>query len=119
MLLKLMPKKKITEKTKEANSSAKEVEAKIIELGKTGMTSEKIGLELKRQGIYAKQIVGRKINQILKENGMDKEADIKNLEEKVSTLKVHFGKNKHDFQAKRKIIEKDANLRKKLKIKAN
>ena len=47
-----------------------------------------------------------------------KDADLVNLEKKVERLKKHFEKHKHDFKAKRKIVEKDANFRKTRKIKS-
>jgi len=105
-----MPRKKATEKTERKNI---DVEEKVIELAKKGFTSEKIGLELKKQGVFVKQLVGKRISKILKEKGQEmKEADLINLEKKVEKLKKHFEKHKHDFKAKRKIVEKDANLRK-------
>ncbi len=89
-----MTEKKITEK---------EYETKVLELSEQGLTSEKIGEKLKKEGIHSKE-QSKKISQILKEKGSYVNPDLKNIEKKLSRVQAHFEKNKHDQRAKR---EKD------------
>ena len=118
-----MPKKKTIAKTKESAEKPDKkdinVGERVIELAKKGLTSEKIGLELKKEGIFVKQLAGKRISKILREKRQEiNDADLTNLERKVEKLRKHFEKHKHDFTSKRKIVEKDASLRKQRKIKS-
>ncbi len=103
-----MPKKseKIEEKTekiKVKKLSQEEYELKIVELAKKGLTSEKIGEELRRQGIHPKEHK-KKITKIMQENKIESNTDLKNAEDKLKRIKDHFEKNKGD---KRSMREKD------------
>jgi len=104
--------KKIPEKStnkKTIKISQSEFEKKIIELAKKGLTSEKIGEELRKQGIHPKEY-DKKISKILKDKYIN--PDLKNVEEKLKRIKEHYEKNKQD---KRSMREKDrvfAQLRK-------
>jgi ribosomal protein S15P/S13E len=81
--------------------SQAEYEKKVKELGKTGLTSEKIGQKLRDEEIHPSEYKG-KISKIL---GSDYEnPDLKNVEEKLEKIKKHYEKNKQDKRAKR---EKD------------
>ncbi len=91
--------------------SQEEFEKKVIELTSKGLTSEKIGEELRKQGIHPKEH-GKKISKILKEKDKYVNPDIKNIEEKLEKIKKHYAKHKQD---KRAMSEKDrlcAKLRK-------
>jgi len=107
-----MPKKitaKKEEKVKKLTQA--EYEKKVIELAGKNLTSEKIGEELRQQGIHPKEY-NNKISKILKEKGIYENPDLKNVEVKLERVKTHYAKNKQD---KRSMREKDrifAQLRK-------
>ncbi len=97
-----MPKKiKADKKIKSKKISPEEFEKKVIELADKGLTSEKIGEELRQQGIHPKEY-DKKISKILKEKYIV--PDLKNVEEKLERIKKHYEKNKQDKRAMR---EKD------------
>lgn len=100
-----MQKKKILEKSKHTKDkiSEAEFEKKVLELAKKGFTAEKIGEELKTQGIYSKDYK-KKISQILKEKNLYVNPDLKNISNKLERVKKHYEKNLQDKRAKR---EKD------------
>lgn len=95
------PEKKEEEIVKKISQS--EFEEKVIELGKKGITSEKIGEELRKQKIHPKEY-NKKISQILKEKKLYVNADLKNIEKKLEKVSKHYEKNKQD---KRSMREKD------------
>lgn len=92
----------------------KEFEAKVLELAGRGLTSEKIGLELKKENLYSKN--HRKISRILKENSLFKSPDIENLKKKVGKLETHSKKHIQDRTYGRALSIKAAKLRKLEKI---
>lgn len=96
-------KKSIEKKQKIEKLTQKEFEKKVLELVDKGLTSEKIGEQLRKKGIHPKNY-SKKISKILKENGKYINPDLKNLEEKLKRIKEHYEKNKQDKRAKR---EKD------------
>jgi len=104
-----MPKK--IEKTKEEKTkiSQAEFEKKVIELAKKGLTSEKIGEELRQQGIHSKEY-NKKISKIL--GGRYINPDLKNVGEKLERVKKHHEKNKQDKRAMREKDRIFAQLRK-------
>lgn len=111
-----MPEKSNKEKTEEKkpegkNLSEKDFEKKVIELAEKGLTSEKIGLELKKQGIHPTGYK-KKISKILKEKEMYNSPDLKNIETKLERIKSHFENNKQDKRAKREKDRIFAQLRK-------
>ena len=75
-----------------------EYEKKVIELANKGLTSEKIGEELKKLGIHPKDY-NKKISKILGEKYIS--PDLKNTEEKLKKIEQHLEKNKQDKKAKR------------------
>jgi ribosomal protein S15P/S13E len=83
------PQKKLT---------SEEYEKKVIELSKKGLTSEKIGEELKKHGVYAIEY-NKKISKILGNDYVS--PDLKNVEEKLKKIEGHLEKNKQDKKAKR------------------
>jgi len=94
-----MPKK--LEKKQEATPkklTPEEYEKKVIELADKGLTSEKIGEELKKHGVYSIEY-NKKISKIL--GGKYINPDLKNTEEKLKKIEKHIEKNKQDKKAKR------------------
>jgi len=81
----------------------KDYENKILELSKTGLTSEKIGEKLRLEGIHSQEH-GNKISKILKDKNSYDNPDLKNVESKLKRVTEHYEKNKQDKRAKR---EKD------------
>ena len=105
-----MSKKKTAEKAKvrkEKVASKKvseaEFERRILELAESGLTSEKIGEALRKEGIHPKEH-NKKISQVLKKNGKYINPDLKNVSEKLEKIKAHYEKNHQDKRAMR---EKD------------
>lgn len=95
-------KKKSDEGTKEKQSEKKKLseedyEKKIVELEKTGLTSEKIGESLRKEGIHSKE--HEKISKILKKHNIYIGPDVKNAERKLRNIEAHYSKNKQDKEA--------------------
>ncbi len=86
-------------------------EKKVLELAKQELTSEKIGEKLRKENIHSKDFP-KKISKILKENKTYINPDLKNVENKLEKLKIHFQTNKQDKRAKREIDRIAAQLRK-------
>jgi len=79
----------------------KDIEAIVVKLAKQGLTSEKIGLELRDSyGIPTTRITGKKVGQILKENNLYKDTTAVNLDKKQQLITKHLKKNKQDKRAK-------------------
>jgi len=83
---------------KQKKLSLEEYEKKIIELSDKGLTAEKIGEELKKQGIHPKEY-NKKISKILGKKYVDPE--LKNTERKLTRIEQHSKKNKQDKRAMR------------------
>lgn len=99
-----MRKKNSVEKEKKPEKvkiSQEEFEKKVLELAKQGLTSEKIGEKLKREGIYSQEF-NKKISEIMGDKYSP--PDIININNKLEKIKKHIEKNKQD---KRAIREKD------------
>jgi len=105
----------VEEKSEEVKTQKKltrvDIEKKIVALAEKGLTSEKIGLELKKLGILPKDYPKR-ISQILKENNLYKSPDKINLEKKLKNLQDHASKNKQDKRSIRESIRYQSKLRK-------
>ncbi|MCK5043955.1 hypothetical protein KAR52_03080 [Candidatus Pacearchaeota archaeon] len=93
--------KKIEKEKKSKKISQAEFEKKVKELAGKGLTSEKIGEELRRQNIHPKEH-NKKISQILGDKYIN--PDLKNVEKKLERVKKHYENNKQDKRAMR---EKD------------
>lgn len=89
---------KETKKIKKLTQS--QFEKKVIELAEKGLTAEKIGEELRQQGIHSKEY-DKKISKILKEKKIYTDPDLKNVENKLKNIEEHFNKNKQDKRAMR------------------
>ncbi|GBE19786.1 MAG TPA: hypothetical protein ENG87_05760 [Candidatus Pacearchaeota archaeon] len=81
--------------------SQADYEKKVLELAGKELTSEKIGEELRKQGIHPKEYE-KKISKILKDKYIN--PDLKNIQAKLERVKNHYAKNKQDKRAMR---EKD------------
>jgi len=88
--------KEVTKKSEKI--SLEEFEKKVLELAEKGLTSEKIGEKLKKEGIHSKEF-NKKISKILGSKYVN--PDLKNVETKLEGLKKHFEKNKKDKRAMR------------------
>jgi ribosomal protein S15P/S13E len=96
--------------------SQNDYEKKVFELADKGLTSEKIGEELKKQGIHPKEY-DKKISKILGDKFVN--PDLKNVESKLSRIKTHFEKNKQDKRAKKekdRVFSQVRKIKKYLKI---
>lgn len=98
-----------SEKSKKLTSE--EYEKRVLELSKEGLTSEKIGEKLRREGIHPKEH-GRKISEILKKNNRYENPDLKNIETKLGKIRNHMEKNKQDKKAMREMDRIASQLRK-------
>ncbi|MEK6844730.1 MAG: hypothetical protein AABX44_00585 [Nanoarchaeota archaeon] len=78
--------------------TSKEFEKMVLDFAKTGLTSEKIGEELRKRKIHPQEY-DKKISKILKENNLYVSPDLKNVEEKFNRIKTHLDKNKQDKRA--------------------
>ncbi len=104
-------KKPLKKESKSKKISQAEFEKKVIELFKKGLTSDKIGENLRRQNIHPKEYA-KKISKILKEKDAYVNPDLKNVEKKLEGLKKHYDKNKQDKRAKREVVRISAKIRK-------
>ncbi len=95
--------KKTAKKSKKSKLTKKAYEKKVLELAEKGLTSEKIGEELKKQDIHSKEYK-KKISEILKENEKYINPDLKNVKSKLDKIKKHYKNNQQDKRAMR---EKD------------
>ncbi|MDD5012179.1 MAG: hypothetical protein PHQ66_00825 [Candidatus Nanoarchaeia archaeon] len=101
-----------TEDKKESKLSQEDFEKKVLELSETGLTAEKIGEKLRREGVHSAEF-SKKISKIL--GGKYVSPDLKNIEVKLTKLQEHFKKNKGDKRAMRDKERVAAKLRR-LKI---
>jgi len=85
-------------KIEEKKSSQEEFERKILDLAKKGLTCEKIGETLRKEGTHPKEYK-KKISAILKEHNLYENPDLKNVENKLKNLKKHCEKNRQDKKA--------------------
>ena len=108
-----------TEAPEWSNTNAKEVEAKVVELRRTGLSSAAIGLVLRdKHGVPdVKLATGKKINKIIIENNMadDIPEDLRNLMHKALGMRKHLTDNKHDLHNKRQLQLTEAKIRRLVK----
>ena len=90
--------------------SEEEYEKKVLELSNKGLTSEKIGTELKKQKINPSEY-SKRISQILKSKNAYIKPDVKNITEKLTKIQNHASKNKQDKRAKRDLVRVQSKLR--------
>ncbi len=109
-----MQKKSSSKKEKKPEKlklSQEEFEKRVLELAEKGLTSEKIGEELRKQDVHSKEY-NKKISKILKEKNRYVIPEIKNVSEKLEKIKKHHEKNKQDKKARRETERTFAKLRK-------
>ncbi len=94
-----------------AKLTEKEIEEKVLELAKSGLTNEKIGLELKKQSIKPSDYK-KKISQILKESNIQMSPDIENIKKSLDKLKKHSLIHKQDKTSGRSLAIKTSKIRK-------
>lgn len=93
----------------------REIEARIIELGKSEKSTSEIGMILRDQ--YAipdvKIATGKRILQILENNNIksDIPEDLRNLIRTALTLRKHLGTNKKDLKNKRNLHLTESKIR--------
>ena len=101
-----MIKEKITKKDKEKKIKEKKIkkvsqaefEKQVTELAEKGLTSEKIGEELRQQGIHPQEYE-KTISKILKEKNAYVAPDLKNVETKLQRIENHIKNNNKDKRA--------------------
>jgi ribosomal protein S15P/S13E len=96
--------------------SQEEFEKKVLELAEKGLTSEKIGETLRKQGIHSKEY-DKKISKIL--GNHYKNPDIINVNQKLEKIKKHYEKNPQDKRAMRekdRVFSQIRKMKKYLKI---
>ena len=110
-----MPKKKQekTEEQTEENKKSEKIsqeafEKKVLELAEIGLTAEKIGEKLRKEGVHSKEF-SKKISKVLGIKYTN--PDEKNIKEKLDKLETHVKKNKGDKRAKRDRERASAKLR--------
>lgn len=92
------PKKQEDKEKDKEKLSQEDYEKKVLELAEKGLTAEKIGEELRKQGIHPKEY-NKKISKILGKKYINPE--LKNREEKLRKIEQHSQKNKQDKRAMR------------------
>jgi ribosomal protein S15P/S13E len=88
--------------------SQEEFEKEVLKLADKGMTAEKIGEVLKKEGTHSKDY-NKKIKDILGSKYIN--PDAKNIQEKLTKIEKHVSKNKVDKRAKRDKERVSAKLR--------
>ncbi len=97
----------------------REIESRILELAKSGMSSSEIGIMLRDQ--YAvpdiKLATGKKITRILQENKMTSEIpeDLKNLISRALQIRDHLEINRKDVHNKRNLQLTESKIRRLVK----
>ena len=108
-----------TEAPEWSNTDSKEIEAKVVELRKTGMTCAQIGLVLRdKHGVPSVKLATvKRVNAIIRENNMDNELpeDLRNLMTKALGMRKHLSNNKHDLHNKRQLQLTEAKVRRLVK----
>jgi len=87
-------------KTSSKKLSQKEFEKKVVELADKGLTAEKIGEALRKEGVHPGEY-DKKISKILKEKDKYTNPDVVNIEKKLENVRNHREKNKQDKKAMR------------------
>ena len=102
-----------------SNTDVKAIEKVIVDLKKEGYSSSKIGLVLRDQyGVPdVKLVMGKRIDQIIKDNGLQSEIpeDLRNLMMKALGLRKHIGENRNDLHNKRQLQLTESKVRRLVK----
>ena len=102
-----------------SNTDVKAIEKVIVDLKKEGYSSSKIGLVLRDQyGVPdVKMVMGKRIDQIIKDNGLQSEIpeDLRNLMMKALGLRKHIVENRNDLHNKRQLQLTESKVRRLVK----
>ncbi|MDD1708435.1 MAG: 30S ribosomal protein S15, partial [Methanoregulaceae archaeon] len=102
-----------------SNTDVKAIEKVIVDLKKEGYSSSRIGLVLRDQyGVPdVKLVMGKRIDQIIRENGLQSEIpeDLRNLMLKALGLRKHLVENKNDLHNKRQLQLTESKVRRLVK----
>lgn len=102
-----------------SNTDVKAIEKVIVDLKKEGYSSSSIGLVLRDQyGVPdVKLIMGKRIDQIIKDNGLQSDIpeDLRNLMMKALGLRKHLVENKNDLHNKRQLQLTESKVRRLVK----
>lgn len=102
-----------------SNTDVKAIEKVIVDLKKEGYSSSSIGLVLRDQyGVPdVKLVMGKRIDQILKDNGLQSDIpeDLRNLMMKALGLRKHLVENKNDLHNKRQLQLTESKVRRLVK----
>ena len=102
-----------------SNTDTTEIEKIIVDLRKDGMSSSQIGLALRdRYGVPdVKLATGKRINEILREKGLESEIpeDLRNLMQKALGIRKHLAENNKDVHNKRQLQIAESKVRRLVK----
>ncbi|HIH27876.1 MAG: 30S ribosomal protein S15 [Methanoregulaceae archaeon] len=102
-----------------SNTDVKSIEKVIVDLRKEGYSSSRIGLVLRDQyGVPdVKLVMGKRIDQIIRDNGLAPEIpeDLRNLMVKALGLRKHLAENKNDLHNKRQLQLTESKVRRLVK----
>jgi len=102
-----------------SNRDTKEIEKTILELRKQGKMASEIGLILRdKHGVPdVKLVMGKRVNEILKEKGLESKVpeDLRNLILKALGLRKHLDQNKNDLHNKRRLQLTESKVRRLVK----
>lgn len=88
-----------------------EFEKIVVDLAKSGLSTEKIGLVLRdKHGIPKAKLLGKKIKEILQENNLSVSGVHDAFKSKISSVENHLAKHKNDKTAKRALNKKNWTL---------
>jgi len=95
------------------------IEARVVELAEEGYDPSQIGMQLRDEGVQGtpvpdvKAATGKKVTEILEENGADAELpeDLRNLLEKAVRLHEHVEENGQDHQNRRALQNTESKIR--------
>lgn len=102
-----------------SNTDTTEIEKIVVDLRKDGMSTSQIGLVLRDR--YAvpdvKLATGKRINEILRENGLESEIpeDLRNLMQKALGIRKHLAENNKDVHNKRQLQIAESKVRRLVK----
>ena len=103
----------MAQKTDWMKSKPADLEKKVIELAKQGLSAEKIGLKLRDElGIPTLKVFKLKIKKILEAENLWQDPEIRNLNNKIDIFNKHSQKNIHDYKAKRSSVKTLSRLNK-------
>ena len=101
---------------KESKLGVQDAVEAVLDLGRTGTTSVKIGQILKEEhGVSnIKELTGKRIVQILRENNLAPKlpADLNALIQKATTIRKHLATHKMDVESKHGLMLTESKIRK-------